>query len=216
MSSTVSEHPDFLQDGPSKIFDIGQSSKENRIGAHAMIYARTNRKGIHNQPLRAKVLMMFRDDGYISFPGGMVEKEESILDGLHREMKEEINLDLDKYVFRDQDHVVSHIHPRHTTYGDLELHFFALEVSEADFHKIESDMLQAEHYGIETFGLLRVPVTTDGPNNHGLPCFLTQRFMGNAREQLLYGLWKRGINTLEEIQTAWNVAAEMQQLRRTF
>lgn len=54
--------------------------------------------------LDAKLLIVFRADdedflpGYAELPGGGVEEGETIVDALHREVKEETNLDIEKIV----------------------------------------------------------------------------------------------------------------------
>lgn len=53
--------------------------------------------------------MMLRDEGSFCFPGGVVDDGEAILDGLNRELFEEINLDLDKFAVEEKDFVCAHI-----------------------------------------------------------------------------------------------------------
>ena len=43
--------------------------------------------------------MQLRFDGKIGFPGGLLESNEEVHTGLNRELKEEIDLDLDRFVY---------------------------------------------------------------------------------------------------------------------
>ena len=86
-----------------------------------------------------------RFDGLLGFPGGLVDPGESPLDGINRELEEEIGLDLSKYGFEDTDHVVSFVNKR----KNLVLHFYGKEVTLEQFKEIELNNLSAPDYGAE-------------------------------------------------------------------
>ena len=86
-----------------------------------------------------------RFDGLLGFPGGLVDPGEDPTTALNRELHEEIGLDLDKYKFTDDNHVVSHLHKK----KQLVLNFFVKEVTLADFQQIEINALNAVEHGVE-------------------------------------------------------------------
>ena len=58
---------------------------------------------------------------------------------------------------------------------------------------------------LQVLGIVRCPLHTL-PNGLGFPAFLRHSFIGNAREQLLMSIRKRGLLTEEEVQTALKTA----------
>ena len=89
--------------------------------------------------------MQMRFDGVIGFPGGLVDAGETPLNGVNREMKEEISLDLDKYAFKESDCISVQLNEK----KGLVLHFYLKEVSYDDIVIMERKVLSAEEYGIE-------------------------------------------------------------------
>ena len=89
--------------------------------------------------------MNMRFDGYIGFPGGVVEKGESICEGLKRELKEEIGLDIAECETSELQHMMSHVVHR----TKLCLHFYVMKVSVKRLIEIERNMLTASEYGSE-------------------------------------------------------------------
>ena len=89
--------------------------------------------------------MQMRFDGLIGFPGGLVDSGEDPLQGLNRELEEEINLDLEKFRFEEDNHIVSCFHEQ----KNLVLHFYAKEVNLEEFKGIEKRNLTAPDYGAE-------------------------------------------------------------------
>ena len=69
--------------------------------------------------------MQMRFDGYLGFPGGLIDEGENVLDGLNRELVEEMHLDVNKYPVKEEDYVITHWSPS----KKLMLHFYALEVA---------------------------------------------------------------------------------------
>ncbi len=88
--------------------------------------------------------MLLRFDGQFGFPGGCVDKNESVINGLNRELYEEINLDK-KYFVSINNHCVS------TTSKEKDwcYHFFSKEVSLDSFLEIERNAFGAKDYGVE-------------------------------------------------------------------
>jgi len=87
-----------------------------------------------------------RFDGYIGFPGGFIDStDETIVDGLNRELVEEINLDTYKHVVDQNDHVMSCV----CSHKQLVTHFYALEVNRTEFEDIERRVLAAHDWGGE-------------------------------------------------------------------
>ena len=89
--------------------------------------------------------MQMRFDGLIGFPGGLVDPGEDLLTALNRELHEEIGLDLQKFSFEEDSHVLSCYHEK----KNLVLHFYAKDLNLEDFQSIERQNLTAAEYGIE-------------------------------------------------------------------
>ncbi|KAK7476495.1 hypothetical protein BaRGS_00032243 [Batillaria attramentaria] len=164
--------------------------------AHGMIFARSGRVLWDIYKLKGAVMMQMRFDGVLGFPGGLVEAGEDPADGLNREMQEEIGLNVEVHKFTAAHHVQTCLNEK----KKLLTHFFAMEVTLEKFSALEANVLQAPEYGIETFGIVRVPLFTMGDGLRGLPAFLTNQFAGNARTQLLFGLQYMQLLTAEELQ----------------
>ena len=86
-----------------------------------------------------------RFDGYLGFPGGLIDEGEDVVVGLNRELVEEMHLDVGKYPVKEEDYVVTHWSPS----KKLLLHFYALEVAIEDLKKMEESATQACDYGTE-------------------------------------------------------------------
>lgn len=89
--------------------------------------------------------MQMRFDGYLGFPGGLVDKGEDSVAALNRELKEEMDLDLKKYSVSEINYVVSHF----SRSQNLCLNFYALEVPLQDLINIERQSLLARDFGTE-------------------------------------------------------------------
>ncbi|XP_075225023.1 U8 snoRNA-decapping enzyme-like isoform X2 [Lycorma delicatula] len=148
--------------------------KDCTQASHCMIYARNNEKifGVYHP--RASVLMHMRFDGYIGFPGGLVDSGEEIVDGLNRELVEEINLDLSKYKVTKNDYIISH----YSVSKKICLHFYAMELSLDDLVEVERNAIFSKDYGTEVLGNVRVPLYTMGDGYRGFPVFLNNSFIG--------------------------------------
>ncbi|CAB3387944.1 Hypothetical predicted protein [Cloeon dipterum] len=173
---------------------------------HCMIFAKSESQ-IIGFPSKAIVLMQMRFDGKLGFAGGIIEVEdESVEAGIGREMLEEMGIDPAVYPLSKGDHVSSQPFHCETLPQVKALHFYALEVTEAQIAEIENNARNAIHYGEEVLGWVRVPLYTMTDGYNGFPAFLDNNFVGNARDQLLEALIKTGIMTKEEIDSAVKVA----------
>jgi 8-oxo-dGTP pyrophosphatase MutT (NUDIX family) len=164
----------------------GTAAGKGEQACHAMIYAKTDTRFLSRYPCRAWVLMQMRFDGSLGFPGGFISDESnldaSLEDGLNRELVEELALDLSRCAFDRSHHVVSHFSPK----TNVTLNFYAKEVTEEDFKEIEMAALRAEEYGLESFGLIRIPLFTMQDSHRGLPLFLQNQFAGASILQVSF------------------------------
>ena len=84
------------------------------VAAHCAIYTKTA------DSRRALVLMHMRFDGNLGFAGGLIDPEDaSVVQGLNRELREELNLDTSRFEIKDEDFVMC----RH---GLIKLRFYVL------------------------------------------------------------------------------------------
>lgn len=88
--------------------------------------------------------MQMRFDGYIGFPGGLVDDGEDAISGLNRELIEEMNIP-DRTLVHKENHVVTHWSEKKR----LLLHFYAVEVAMKEFINIEKNSLGAHDFGTE-------------------------------------------------------------------
>ncbi|XP_047001221.1 U8 snoRNA-decapping enzyme-like [Schistocerca americana] len=168
--------------------------------AHCMIYCTHTQRIFDLYSARAAVLMQMRFDGYIGFPGGLIDEGEDVITGLNRELVEEMNISPTRNLIKDENHIVSHWNKS----TKLVLNFYAVEVTMDELFHIEKNSVFAHDYGTEVLGTLRVPLYTMGDGYRGFPNFLNNKFCGNSKQQLLYSLHHLGLMTEEEIQNAVN------------
>jgi len=183
-------------------YDESLSYEGYRHAAHCIVYAIWKSKALETYDTKAAVQMQIRSDGYIGFPGGMINEGESCIDGLNRELEEELNLDLSKYRVTDSERVFSHLCKK----KKLVLHFYAKEVPLQSFRDIEIKALDAQDFNQEVFGNCRVPLFTMEDGYNGLPAYLNNNFIGNAKHQLLLTLAKKNILQEDEIHKAMKTA----------
>ncbi|XP_035229173.1 U8 snoRNA-decapping enzyme-like isoform X2 [Stegodyphus dumicola] len=139
--------------------------------------------------------MQLRFDGCIGFPGGIIEEGTNIVKGLNRELEEEINLN-SKYFVTDENHLFSHVNIEAKTC----FHFYGKEVSKEEFQHIEKNALDARDYGIETFGMIRVPLFTMQDGIRGFPTFLKNCFIDLLHCLFDYKLQFRRFSLPEEMK----------------
>ena len=144
--------------------------------AHCAFWCEPETKTLRDTPIKALLMMQLRFDGLLGFPGGLIDAGENILEGLNRELREEMALDNGKFNYHrkkskinsarfpvGKEHWVS-AHLRQTQQPDGSFkktqvcHFFSKKLSKEDFYEIEKKQLEADHWGYENFGLIRAPV----------------------------------------------------------
>ncbi|GAB1599336.1 uncharacterized protein LOC115218301 [Argonauta hians] len=172
-------------------------SSEHDHAVHCMIYCRTNKLFLE-QRLRASIMMQFRFDGSMGFPGGIVDPNETIVMALNRELQEEMSFNVDEYGIKASDHLVSHMNKE----KKLVLHFFTKLVTEEDFNKIQTTAFTAKFHETEVLGIINPPLFTMSNGISGLPNFLNNVFAGNAQQQFLYALESCELLTKTEINEA--------------
>ncbi|XP_039631092.1 U8 snoRNA-decapping enzyme-like [Polypterus senegalus] len=164
---------------------------------HAMLYAPSDEKLFSYIPVKYAVLMQMRFDGQLGFPGGFVDLcDHTLEEGLKRELSEELDYTLD---FAESDHMYCHIweEPFH-----LVTHFYTKRLTLAELRAVEAAAVQGKEFGLETMGLVRVPLFFLHDGKGGLPSFLCNNFIGNARSQLVDALKSLGIVKEEQLKRA--------------
>ncbi|CAL4171250.1 unnamed protein product, partial [Meganyctiphanes norvegica] len=186
-----------VTNGLTQFSEVQKLDDSFRFAAHALIW--TPWEGHSNfGNYKAAILMHLRFDGTIGFPGGLIDKGENLIDGLAREMSEEINWKPEYHTITWDDYYSTHVDKR----SKLILNFFVIKISMENFKKMEIDSLLAQEYGKEVFGNLRVPLYTMDNQYNGFPAFLNNKFVGNAKQQLLLGIIHKNILTEEEVEEA--------------
>ena len=141
--------------------------------------------------------MQIRFDGTLGFPGGVVDKGETSEEACTRECTEELGVTTSEITITKSDYIVTH-YSDHTHFC---LHLYAKEVSLDLLVEIEKKTLLSKDWGNEVQGFVRCPLYTF-PNGLGFPAFLQHQFIGNARDQLLFGIRHCGLLPEDEIQAA--------------
>jgi len=191
-----------------KITDtVSGADEESRYAGHCLLWARTSALGIGEIKLKALVNMHLRFDGFLGFPGGFIEHNETIIDGVSREVQEEMAFNQSMLKLTTNDFVCRTTIPYQksgTNFKKMNLFFFSKEISEDDFIQMEENSKKAEHFGSEILGIIRVPVYF-WREKGGFPTFLTNAFACTAKPQLLLALYKNGILTKEEIMESYKL-----------
>jgi len=89
--------------------------------------------------------MQLRYDGYLGFPGGLIDDGEDIINAINRELAEEMNVNTILHQVNHRDHVISHWSEERK----LVLHFYKLKVKMSELVEIEKNALLAQDYGSE-------------------------------------------------------------------
>ena len=153
--------------------------------------------------------MHLRFDGFLGFPGGIIEENETIIEGVSREVHEEMNIDPKDLQLTSEDFVCRAIIDKSDekfgrSWSKLKLYFFSKEISEEAFEKMEVESRKAIHFGTEILGNIRVPVHR-WREIDGLPRFLTNAFAGTAKPQLCMALCKHNILPKENVMEAYKM-----------
>ena len=181
------------------------------VAAHCFIFARIDDSNslvevLGNIDRKAAVMMQMRFDGAIGFPGGEIDDEDSsVLQGLNRELHEEMALDLDRFRVKDEDFVCC-LYVPHDEVEDRAVtlrYLYVKEVTLAEYEEIEAASLKSSDYGTEVLGNVRVPIHVYGKTG-GLPKFLRNQFPGSAViVQLFWGIYMKKLLTLEELDYSY-------------
>jgi len=133
------------------------------------------------------LIMIDRWDGRMGFPGGTVNENETLLEALVREIKEEIGITIKP----------AKVHPIVTHESRIVTHLYGLKILEAEFLHIyyhilnnfsRSILLHAyeegdqSHFMSEITGIKIVPLIQH--ENKGIERFLENSFAGSSREDL--------------------------------
>ncbi|XP_055486767.1 U8 snoRNA-decapping enzyme [Leucoraja erinacea] len=168
---------------------------------HAMLYAAEPGKLFGKIPLRFAVLMQMRFDGKIGFPGGFMDPRDGTLEeGLNRELCEELGCDSKVLRIMEADYASSHA--TEALPQKVVAHFYTKRITLEELRKVEACSMQAKDHGREVLGVIRVPLYTLRDGFGGLPAFLTNTFIGNAREQLVEALRKLRLLNEAELRAA--------------
>ncbi|XP_036048804.1 U8 snoRNA-decapping enzyme [Onychomys torridus] len=156
-----------------------------RHACHALLYAPDPRKLFGRIPIRFAVLMQMRFDGRLGFPGGFVDAQDcSLEDGLNRELREELGDAVAAFRVERSDYRSSHLAANQRVVA----HFYAKRLTAEQLQAVEARAPQAKDHGLEVLGLVRVPLYILRDGVGGLPTFVENTFIGDAREQLLDAL----------------------------
>lgn len=186
--------------------------------AHCCLYT----KEYHSDFVGCYLLMQLRFDGEFGFPGGFIDEQvhtsKEILDGLNRELSEEINIDTKLLSVQETDHICSHLMEKLQDGKPIQqivLNFFAKELTKDQFEEIEKSHVHAIHFPSESLGVIRVPVIKSSGvarikayKNYDkfLMNFFKNRFVSNSMEQLTCTI--RALNLLDEQELA-NITKSM-------
>ncbi|XP_055269736.1 U8 snoRNA-decapping enzyme [Moschus berezovskii] len=161
-----------------------------RHACHALLYAPDPGLLFGRIPLRYAVLMQMRFDGRLGFPGGFVDlRDGSLEDGLNRELGEELGEAAAAFRVERADYRSSHAGSRPRVVA----HFYTKLLTLEQLTAVEMGAPRARDHGLEVLGLVRVPLYTLRDGVGGLPAFLENTFIGNAREQLLEAVQNLGL-----------------------
>ncbi|XP_054859484.1 U8 snoRNA-decapping enzyme-like isoform X1 [Eublepharis macularius] len=171
---------------------------------HALLYAPCPERLFGKIPLRFAVLMQMRFDGRLGFPGGFVDlRDTSLEEGLNRELREELGPGAASLHIAELDYMSSHAseNPQRVV-----AHFYAKQLCLDELRTIEEGATRAKDHGLEVMGLVRVPLYTMRDGVGGLPAFLSNTFIGNARDQLVHALETFQLVPREQLQKAVSTA----------
>lgn len=173
-----------------KVDDLG-AVHPKRNSAFCLFYAPTPTPYItyHEVPKKNRgqniplVLMMMRWDGYIGFPGGSVDKGETILEAMVRELSEEINCPkvfLKEDKFKPLITLTDH-------HGTGHVHSFSQEVTQDDLMALVRESTLGPQFFAETQGLFAVQIANfhhNGKLKGGIGAFVNNNFKATSLIEL--------------------------------
>ncbi|KAK8394507.1 hypothetical protein O3P69_006588 [Scylla paramamosain] len=154
--------------------------------------------------------MQLRFDGTFGFPGGLISEGEDVVEGLNRELMEEIAWNPAVVPVTWSDYYSTQVDSAH----NLVLHFFIKQLTLGQFCDLEKACPQCHEYGMEVMGSVRVPLYTMANMYSGLPAFLNNKFTSIAKEQLLLSLYHTKLLSEEEVKLAI-LRSQAEEHRRT-
>ncbi|XP_055467897.1 U8 snoRNA-decapping enzyme-like [Psammomys obesus] len=162
---------------------------------HVMLYAPNPEKLFDGHiKLRYAVLMCMRFDGRLGFPGGFVDDDSPNLEyGLNRELLKKLGDGVSTFTVESSDYRNSLA----DTKSKVAIHFYVKCLSLEQIQTVEARAPLSKDFGLEIFGLVRVPLYILQDGMGGLPTFLENSFIGTSRQQLLDALQDLRILTPE-------------------
>ncbi|XP_038178197.1 U8 snoRNA-decapping enzyme-like [Arvicola amphibius] len=153
---------------------------------YVMLYAPNPKKLFGGRiPLRYSVLMYMRFDGRLGFPGGFVSDHSPTLeDGLTDELLKRLGEGVSTFSMVHNDYRSSLSDAK----SKVVAHFYTKCLTLEQLQAVETKAPLAKDYGLEVFGLVRVPLYILQDGVGGLPAFLDNSFIGASKEQLLEAL----------------------------
>ena len=204
----------FIQSMSPDVLDIsydpqvleGQGSSPERNAGHCLLWAKTNAfLWDEAVPMKALLNMHLRFDGFLGFPGGLVKANETILEGVTREVLEEMAFKATQLDLTKDDFLCKMSIPDKKYVGQkLNLFFFTKQLTQQEFVLMEKKAMEAQHFGSEILGNIRVPLHY-WRQVDGFPRFLTHTFAGTAKAQLLLAICKNKMAEKGEIMAAYNL-----------
>ncbi|XP_023395814.1 U8 snoRNA-decapping enzyme isoform X2 [Loxodonta africana] len=117
-----------------------------RHACHALLYAPDKGLLFGRIPLRYAVLMQMRFDGRLGFPGGFVDaQDDSLEDGLNRELREELGEAAAAFRVERTDYRSSHA----ASGQRVVAHFYAKRLTPEQLAAVEAGAPRAKDHGLE-------------------------------------------------------------------